>query len=69
MTLTRKHFQSLAAALRSTKPTIEQCGYSEALALATEHWAHTCRAIANVCATTNPQFDRAKFLAACGIAP
>lgn len=60
--MTKKHFVALAASLASTKP--------DANVDAPEHyaqWLFDARAIADVCASTNARFDRARFLAACGV--
>ena len=64
--MTKKDFVLLAAALKSEKP--EAAGYHSE---DTEHvrmlsWKAACFAIADACATTNPLFDRPKFLDACG---
>lgn len=52
--MTRKHFSAMAKAIADT-PMDEPV--RKALA----------RELAAICATTNPNFDRARFLAACGV--
>lgn len=52
--MTKKHFEALAAALRTTSLTDK------------DH-ANVSHRIADVCARFNPNFDRARFLKACGV--
>jgi hypothetical protein len=52
--MTRKHFSAMAKAIAKAPITNEA---RKALA----------RELAAICATTNPNFDRARFLAACGV--
>ena len=54
--MTRKHFEALAAELRQVKS-----------ANAWETWIGCVEATATVCARFNPTFDRARFLTACGV--
>jgi hypothetical protein len=59
--MTKKHFEALAAALRQSQIDFkgkfaEQVGSEDA-----------ARRIADVCARFNPNFDRARFLKACGV--
>lgn len=58
--MTKKHFVALAAILKSLKPRI---------VTTTEHgqWAATVGAQASFCQSQNAQFDRARFLQACGV--
>ena len=59
--MTRKHFEALAAALKITGPA----GY---LTSGEGHqWRADVEQVADVCARFNPTFDRARFLAACGV--
>jgi len=54
--MTKKDFELIAAALARCKPS----------ALNTA-WYNVVYALADALATTNPRFDRARFLAACGV--
>lgn len=60
LAMTKKHFVALAAALKSVKPRITTT---------TDHqqWVLTVNAILNFCQSQNAQFDRERFLAACGV--
>jgi len=51
--MTRKHFQLIADALTKFQ---HDGGHAE-----------VCELMADALATTNPQFDRARFLTACGV--
>jgi len=58
--MSRKHFIALAAALKARRPVIE--------ALASrQQWRLDVEAIADVCNDSNTNFDRERFLAACGV--
>lgn len=52
--MTRKHFSAIAKAIASASIDAPA---RKAIA----------RELAAICATTNPNFDRARFLAACGV--
>ena len=56
--MTKKHFIALAAALRQVKPDRDH--------IATVQWERTVMAIVAVLEKENGQFDRRRFLAACG---
>jgi hypothetical protein len=58
--MTRKHFEALAAALKNSKPTFPDH-------LATVQWKNDVSAIADACATINPNFDKDRFKAVCGL--
>ena len=59
MSMTRNDFELLARALVKSRPP-EGCHFD-----VRDQWA-ICRAdIANLCASVNARFDRAKFLTAC----
>lgn len=67
--MTRKYFEMLAAALKSTNPALTASGeldYETACAAATEQWFKTTRKIADACAQMNVRFDRSRFMRACG---
>lgn len=59
--MTRKDYELLASALRSTKPDEKQ---NVKFSL---QWSGDVAAIANALEADNPRFNRARFLAACGI--
>lgn len=58
--MSKKHFKKLAEAIRLE---FERAGCVQSTE-ATQRIAH---AIAEICADDNPNFDRSRFLAACGI--
>lgn len=58
--MTRKHFKALAEAFKDVKPS---SNWANKLI----QWEMDCIAVADVCARQNSQFDRAKFLTACGL--
>lgn len=65
--MTRKHFEALAAAFKEAHQTMKddeqyqgQGGGCEALWFAEQM-------VAGVCASFNPNFNRARFLKACGV--
>lgn len=61
MSMTRKDFVSIAAALKKTQPRAHDPNAA--------HVQHRidCREVAGVLAGTNPRFDLDRFLAACGV--
>ena len=60
--MTRKYFEALAAELKRVGPDY----WIDATSRDTVHMA-AVQAVADVCARFNPTFDRARFLAACGV--
>lgn len=60
--MTKKDFELIANALRVAK---QDCVSDASLA----GWAHTVAVITTTLATTNPRFDRARFLLAAGVTP
>jgi hypothetical protein len=60
--MTRKHFEQIAATLLAQKPV---CDSPDALALRVQ-WNEQVRAMARMCAESNPRFDNARFMVACG---
>ena len=66
--MTRKHFITLAKALKCTRP---QRYYGvvppdDTYEVRLRIWRKCNEAVADVCQSTNTRFDRDKFLAACG---
>jgi acetyl-CoA acetyltransferase len=71
--MTRRHFIAFAAALKAAQPT----HYSKVTPLDSQEtarrmayldqWRRDVATTADVCARFNPAFDRARFLAACGV--
>lgn len=61
MSMTRKDFVAIAAALKNAQPSAHDPNVA--------HIQHRidCREVAGVLAGTNPRFDRDRFLAACGV--
>lgn len=56
--MTRKHFKALADALAATRP-------DPTFLPERDQWETTRDAVASTCRSFNPNFDRARFLAAC----
>ena len=67
--MTKKDFELIANTLRSEDPRTKH--YPDMTdwekGVAGEEWNTTVLAFADALATTNPRFDRARFLAACGV--
>ena len=57
--MTRKHFQKLADYLILTQP-------DEHLGISYDQWLADVHAVADVCEWANDNFDRRRFIAACG---
>lgn len=55
--ISRKHFQTIANAMRAVKPV-----QADALQV----WYHHVLELAHMCDSLNPDFDNEKFLLACG---
>lgn len=60
--MTKKDFELIAAALLQAMPA-DDCAPYRAI-----QWQCDCVGLCNALAQTNPRFDRARFLAACGVA-
>lgn len=66
--MTRAHFENIARAMAEVRPSIPT-GMENTLGFASDQWERDCKAMARVCAASNPAFDRQKFLLACGLDP
>ena len=67
--LSKKHFEMLARGLSNNKPrnpAVPPREHKAALKHRTLQWKADVCAIADMLATTNPRFDRERFLKACG---
>ena len=64
--MTKKDFELIAATLKATRPP-QQMENEFAISQQTMQHLIICREIADALATTNPRFDRERFLAACGV--
>jgi len=68
--MTRKHFEALAASIASSRPVINCKRGEVGWVLETgrrQQWEHMAGEIATVCEQFNQNFDRARFLEACGV--
>lgn len=66
--MTRKDFELIAATLYAAAP-IQQGSTSLAYQVACGQHRRTCEEFAIRLSVLNPRFDRARFLAACGVDP
>lgn len=66
MIMQRRHFELIAEGLAHSKPPFLGQTREEVNA-AKAQWERTTANIASVLSTTNPNFNRAKFLKACGV--
>jgi len=57
--MTKKHFEALAAAFKAGKPQVKN--------QAQDQWHFDALMVTEVCARFNPNFDRTRFLTACGV--
>lgn len=66
--MTKKDFECVAAALKAAAPTVHNTGtFGLALDVAIAQHRRTCEEFARRLVIINPRFDRARFLAACGV--
>lgn len=63
--MTKKHFIALANALQFAKPC--KIAEPQGFKARQRQWIRDCKAIASACATANSNFDRERFLSACGL--
>lgn len=61
--MTKKHFRALAHAIRIHKPIKRGRGYNYTAMQFL--WERMLNSVADVCAHSNPNFNREKFLTAC----
>lgn len=59
VTMQRRHFEMIAATLKSQRPAFERGEAAGA-------WNMMVAAFANSCGATNPNFNRPRFIEACG---
>ena len=62
--MTRKDFEAIAAVLNETRPPDLRDEYTLGRCVA---WKETVEGFARMLVHHNPRFDRARFLAACGM--
>jgi hypothetical protein len=60
--MTRKDFQLIAEALQRTSITRPMCGGGITAVSASEYREHVIAALADALATTNPRFNRDRFI-------
>ena len=60
--MTRKDFELIAAVLKDAEPWVKDCRPPHR-----EIIGELSKNFASMCAAQNPRFNRAKFLAACGV--
>ncbi len=67
-TLEHRHFAFIAATLADNRPSpIGATALSANQRSQLAQWEYTVNAFARACESTNPRFDRARFLRACGV--
>lgn len=65
MSISKKDFEAIAAALRTSRPAPFTLNDNDLQLGKTIAWEQCCIAIANSLSTLNPRFRRDLFLAAC----
>jgi hypothetical protein len=65
--MTKKDFELLANALRVSKPTIDEAVYPLIAKVEYEQWLTSIEYIVDALRTTNPRFNKVKFMNACGV--
>ncbi len=63
MQMTRKHFRAIAKLLKEHYPGVDATPTYTVPALYS--WVELVRSVADMCAETNPRFDRERFITAC----
>ena len=62
--MTRKHFVAIAKAFNEARPPYEP-QVNESTIASYNQWCILMRAIADVCESTSPRFNRSTFITAC----
>ncbi len=65
--MTRKDYVAIAATLSQTKPIASDYTDSSLYGIVHARWHFVAVKMADMLAHDNPRFDRARFLAACGV--
>lgn len=67
--MTRKDFELIAAALRASQPIPKHEAYAldHYELIARDTYVNAANSLADALRTTNPRFDRERFLMACGV--
>ena len=66
--MTRKDFQAIAKSLKDSRPDMTRTSMAKAgRDSAFVQWNITVDNFTNMCAAQNPNFDRDRFTAACGV--
>lgn len=65
--MTKKDFEAIARTIKDARDAMVMPGHPLP-AQVTGIFDSVARDLAKVCATTNPRFNRSKFLSACGVA-
>jgi hypothetical protein len=65
--MTKKDFELIARAMDDAQYAIRQKENPEAIATLLDGVSYACDYIADALATSNPRFDRERFLTACGV--
>jgi hypothetical protein len=64
--MTRKHFNAIAAAILEARCVhVTKAASDNERAIIREAFEDVAANLANVCAASNPQFSRSRFMAAC----
>lgn len=65
--MTKKHFVGIAETIRNSKPVDTVDKATNEFEGQLGQWARMTFDLADFCSSQNAQFDRAKFLKACGV--